>query len=154
MRKSHDRDITQALALWRDYCRQKQMRYTPEREAIIREICGSDRHFTVEDLIARIRTRYPKAKIAKTSVYRSLPFFLDCGLLRESITGTGCVIYEHALGHRDHGHLRCIRCGKITEFYSPSLLAAQQRVCRREKFKAVRRINVVHGYCCNCRKKV
>ncbi|HOW35233.1 MAG TPA: transcriptional repressor [Candidatus Omnitrophota bacterium] len=145
------KETDQALTIFKDYCKKKQMRYTLERETMIKALYRLEGHFAVDDLLRNIRRHNPKARIAKTSVYRALPFLMDAGLLRESIAGVGSIVYEHTLGHRDHDHLRCLRCGKIVEFYSPDLIGIQTRICRKEQFLAVRRINTVNGYCRLCK---
>ena len=153
MKKTSSHQVSQALAIFRSYCTKKKMRYTPERETIIREIYGSNGHFNVDNLFSRIRTNNPRSKIAKTSIYRSVPYFLDAGLLRESIADAGHVIYERTLGHHDHDHFRCVGCGKIVEFSSPQLAFAQKKSCEEKNFTVLWRTNVINGYCQSCRRK-
>src|SRR5438552_14968551 len=98
----------QAIKVFREYCSKKRMRYTPEREIIIKEIYRSPGHFDIENLFNRIHAHHPQKKIAKTSIYRSVPYFLDAGLLRESIAEAGHVVYERTLGQFDHDHFKCI----------------------------------------------
>jgi len=129
------------------------MRYTFERETIIKEIYHSNGHFNIDDLFLRIRSHNPSCRIAKTSIYRSVPHFLDAGLLRESIANAGQVIYERTLGHFDHDHFRCISCGKIVEFSSPKLALTQRKICKEKNFTVLWRTNVVNGYCQDCRPK-
>ena len=143
----------QATSLFRQYCSKKKMRYTCEREMIIQEIYTSDGHFNVDHLFSRIREKNPRCKIAKTSIYRSIPYFLDAGILRESIAEAGQVIYERTLGHFDHDHFRCVGCGKLVEFYSQELERAQKKICEKERFKVLWRTNVINGYCPQCMKK-
>ena len=126
------------------------MRYTPEREMIIKEIYSSEGHFKIDLLFSRIRGKNPHSRIAKTSIYRSVPYFLDAGLLRESMTHSGHVTYERALGRSDHDHFRCVHCGQIVEFYSPELEQAQKKICKQEKFQVLWRTNVINGYCQSC----
>jgi len=142
--------IDEAISLFRRYCVQKKMRYTPEREMIIKEIYNSDGHFNVDHLFSKIRKENPHAKMAKTSVYRSIPLFMDAKLLRESLTRAGQVLYERTLGHFDHDHFRCVGCGKLVEFYSRALEQAQKKICEKEKFKILWRTNVINGYCPQC----
>lgn len=140
----------QAIRVFRKYCSGKKMRYTPEREIIIREIYALGGHFNVEQLFSEIRRKNPKSTMAKTSIYRSVPFFLDAGLLRESIAEAGQIFYECTLGRFDHDHFRCVGCGAIVEFYSKDLETAQKKICEKEKFKVLWRTNVINGYCQTC----
>ncbi len=154
MKTTQIKEISQkALQVFRRYCAQKKMRYTPERETIIKEIYSLNDHFKVDDLFLRLRAKNPNSRIAKTSIYRSVPYFLDAGLLRESIVNAGQTIYERTLGHSDHDHFRCVSCGRIVEFTSPDLVLAQKKLCSKEKFTVLWRTNVVNGYCQDCKDK-
>lgn len=143
-------NIAQATTLFHRYCAQKKMRYTSERELIIKEIYDLDSHFNVDHLFGQIRKNNPHSKIAKTSIYRSIPIFLDAGLLRELISDAGHVIYERTLGRAEHDHFRCLGCGTLVEFSSPDLEEAQKKICEREKFRVLWRTNVINGYCETC----
>ncbi len=153
MNKTTTPEANQAIKLFREYCSKKKMRYTPEREMIIKEIYGANGHFNVDKLFSRLRANNPRCHIAKTSIYRSVPYFLDAGLLRESIAEAGQIIYERTLGHRDHDHFRCVSCGKLVEFSSPDLVSAQAKICEEKKFTVLWRMNVINGYCRDCRKR-
>lgn len=150
---TEETEVNRALGIFRKYCNQRKMRYTPEREIIIKEIYRSKDHFNVDNLFERVRANNPASKIAKTSVYRSVPHFLDAGLLRQSAVQAGEVIYERTLGHLDHDHFVCLGCGKIIEFSSPELTSVQQKLCRENKFTVLWRTNVVNGYCQDCQDK-
>ena len=140
----------QALQVFRRYCTKKKMRYTSERQMIIKEIYSSNGHFNIDHLFSQIRKKNPRSRMAKTSIYRSVPYFLDAGLLRESIAHSGHVIYERTLGRFDHDHFRCVGCERIVEFYSSELQQAQKKICEKEKFKILWRTNVINGYCQKC----
>src|SRR3989338_69224 len=128
MKRKPTTEVNKALKVFRTYCAKKNMRYTPERETIIREIYGLRDHFNVDGLFERIRQNNPQCRIAKTSIYRSVPYFLDAGVLRKSVTDGVKTLYERTLGHFDHDHFRCIECGKIVEFASPALTLAQKKI--------------------------
>ncbi|MFH1505026.1 MAG: Fur family transcriptional regulator [Candidatus Omnitrophota bacterium] len=139
--------------VFKEYCKRQGMRYTPERDLIIEEVYRKDGHFDVDNLFLRIRNRFPKTKLAKGSIYRAVPHLIRTGLIRESLTDAGDVFYEHTLGHSHHDHMKCLKCGKIFEFYEPSIDKIQQEICKRRKFKMIRHTHVIAGYCKNCYTK-
>ncbi len=140
-------------AIFKEYCKNKGMRYTSEREVIIGEIYRKDGHFDIDGLFLRIRNRYPEIKLAKGSIYRTLPHLIQAGLIRESLTDEGHVCYEHTLGHQHHDHLKCMGCGRIFEFYDQRIDRAQRQVCDNLKFKMFWHTHVIGGYCSKCQKK-
>lgn len=92
--------------------RQKGHRLTPQREMVLAVICESEGHLTAEEIIQRVRQRYPHFN--KSAVYRTLDLLTRYGLVNPTDFGQGCVTYEI---HRDphHHHLVCRKCGKMTE---------------------------------------
>ena len=139
------------IAIFKEYCKKKGLRYTPEREVIIEEIYSKDGHFDIDNLFLRIRNRHPKLKIAKGSIYRTLPHLMESGLIRESYMKGSCLYYEHTLGHAHHDHMRCIQCGKEFEFYEKKIDKIQETICKRKKFEMIGHIHVLIGYCEKCR---
>ncbi len=135
------------------YCKEKGMRYTPERDIILEEISFMRGHFDVDSLFLNIRKKHPQVKLAKGSVYRALPYLLDAGLVRESLSQNGHVCYEKGLGYQQHGHLKCVRCGKITEFIDSRVEGVQEDVCKKNKFKLTNSVYVINGYCKDCLDK-
>ena len=131
MKNNSINEIQRAVRVFRDYCSKKRMRYTPEREAILKEIYRFDDHFNVEKLFEKVRSRHPQSRMAKTSIYRSVPYFLEAGLLRESLAKRQGTIYEKALGRREHDHFNCLGCGKIVEFHSIQLTQAQKKISQK-----------------------
>ena len=139
--------------VFKEYCKENGMRFTPEREVIIEEAYRKDVHFDIDSLFLRIRNRHPEMKLAKGTIYRTLPHLISAGLIRESLMDDGHVCYEHTLGHQHHDHLKCIGCGEIFEFYDKEIDNAQKRVCDKRTFNMLWHIHVIGGYCSKCQKK-
>jgi len=140
--------------IFRRYCKANGMRFTPERQVIIEEAYRKDAHFDIESLFARIHQRHPNLKLAKASVYRTIPHLVQAGLVRESYLDSGRVCYEHILGHTHHDHMKCLRCGKVREFCDSKIDEAEQKISRGENFKVVRHMHVLFGYCAACQEKM
>ena len=139
--------------VFKEYCKKNGMRCTPERELIIDEVYRKDGHFDIDNLFLRIRNRHPEVKLAKGSIYRTLPHLIQAGLIRESLMDDGHVCYEHTLGHQHHDHLKCVGCGRIFEFYDQRIDSAQKNVRDKFKFNMLWHIHVIGGYCSKCQKK-
>lgn len=139
--------------VFKEYCKKNGMRYTPEREVIIEEIYRRDGHFDIDALFLRIRNKHPGIKLAKGSIYRTLPHFIKAGLIRESFTEEGHTAYEHVLGHSHHDHMKCLKCGKVFEFYEEEIDRIQQEICGKLGFKMLWHVHVIAGYCKKCGKR-
>ena len=141
-----------AVDIFRDYCRNRGLRVTAGREIIIDEIFKETGHFNVESLFARIRENNPETKLARGSIYRTLPFLIDAGLIRESLPNKKGICYEKTLGCAHHDHLKCMNCGRVFEFYSRQIDAAQKEICRKYGFEMHWHMHLIGGYCRTCRK--
>ncbi|MDP8212961.1 MAG: transcriptional repressor [Candidatus Zapsychrus exili] len=141
------------IDILKEYCKNNSLRYTPEREIIVTEIYKKDGHFHIDHIFLRIRNNYPKLKLAKASIYRNIPHLINAGLIRESFYKDGHACYEHTLGHAHHDHIRCLKCGEITEFYNEYIDKTQQTICKQRKFQLLDHIHILLGYCEKCNKK-
>jgi Fur family ferric uptake transcriptional regulator len=136
------------LQVFRDYVRRRGLRRTPEREVILQEIFAIHGHFDVEELYLALKGK--GAKVSKASIYRALPLFLDCGLIRETDFSGGHWHYEHIYGHAQHNHLRCLRCGEIREFQEPAMKLLEEQLAQEYGYHIKGHQLEVHGYCVNC----
>ncbi len=138
------------LELFQDYLSQRGCRRTLEREQILREIFLIHGHFDVNGLYLRLRQK--GAKVSKASIYRALPLFIDCDLIREVDFRDGHWHYEHIYGHSLHNHLRCLGCGEILEFEEPALKVLEEKLARAHGYRIKGHQWEVQGYCAACQK--
>jgi len=93
------------------------------------------------------------ATVDRSTVYRTLQLLKRHGLIDEldlmHIHGEGHY-YERKL-NRDHIHMACLRCGKITEFESDLFDRLKGQIQRDCRFHIVVTRLEVGGYCAQCR---
>ncbi len=138
------------LQVLRDYLREQGLRRTPEREEVLREIFEVHGHFDVDGIYLRLRGR--GSKVSKASIYRTLPLFMACGLIREVDFRDGHWHYEHIYGHAHHSHLRCLGCGEILEFEEPALKLLEEQLARAYGYLIKGHRLQVLGLCTTCRQ--
>lgn len=138
------------LQVFQDYIRQRGLRRTTEREVILREIFEIHGHFDVDGLYLKLRQK--GVKVSKASIYRALPLFMECGLIREVDFSGGHWHYEHIYGHAHHSHLRCLGCGEIQEFQEPALKLLEEQLARQYDYRIKGHHLQVQGYCSTCRR--
>ena len=130
----------------RDCCRRHGLRVTPQREAIYKELYGSRRHPTAEQMHARIQRRY--SSISLDTVNRTLLTFAKIGLV-DIVEGYGSPRrYDPNRGSHHHAH--CIKCGAILDFESPELDKLKVPAAVRREFKVLNRRVVFSGLCAKC----
>lgn len=138
-----------AKSIFEGYLRKKGFKRTPTRERVLQEILSMGGHFEAEEIARRLRET--GGRISAATVYRTLPLLVKAGLIQEVIHGEKHQHYEQVRGEARHDHLICLKCGKITEFRDESLRAAENRVCRENKFLPQKVIIEIFGYCQECR---
>lgn len=130
--------------------RQRGHRLTPQREMILSVICESDGHLTADEIIRRVRQRYPHFN--KSAVYRTLDLLTRHGLVNPTDFGQGCITYEiHR--HPHHHHLVCRKCGKMTETDERLFVPLEKTLRQEYGFVADLDHFAIWGTCAKCQPK-
>jgi len=137
---------------FKNYLRQKGLKFTPERQIILDGVFSFDNHFDIEKLYGRLRKR--NKQISRATIYRTFPLLIESGLVKKAVPCQDSTTYEHTYGKRHYGHLVCIRCGKIIEIEENITRRLQDMLCKRYKFKPVEHRFGVKGYCRDCSSKM
>jgi Fur family ferric uptake transcriptional regulator len=138
--------------IFKKYLSERGLRFTPERERILEEAFLRHDHFDAEALF---RVFYERGEdISRATIYRTLPLLVESGLVQEAMRCGERVCYEHIYGHRSHGHMICVKCGKIIEFENAGLEKIKKSVCEEYSFKPEEFRFGIKGYCKNCKNKL
>ncbi|MCL6621407.1 MAG: transcriptional repressor [Syntrophobacterales bacterium] len=137
--------------VFRDFLAQKGRRWTPERQAVLREVFAHHDHFDAEELHRRLRER--GLAVSRASVYRTLGLLVESGLVAEVFVEDGHMHYEHVYGHEHHCHLRCLGCRRIIEFRDEALPQVEARLAAAHQFQVTGHKLEVYGWCAACRGK-
>src|SRR5690606_23981411 len=87
-------------------------RVTPQRQLILDAVCRLGGHVTAEAVYAAVREIVPA--LNQGTVYRTLNFFCEQGLVTATQQADGLTVYELA-GQQPHHHLVCRSCGAAYE---------------------------------------
>jgi len=138
--------------IFKRYLIKKGLKFTPERELILKEVFLRHDHFDAEALFQVFHSR--GENISRATIYRTLPLLVDSGLVQEAMRCGERVCYEHIYGHKSHGHMICMRCGKIIEFENEKLEDIKRKACKKYGFKPTEFRFGIKGYCKDCQKKL
>jgi Fur family ferric uptake transcriptional regulator len=134
-----------------DYLREHGLTLTSTRAAILRGILSSRGHFDADELRGRLRRK--GETLSAATIYRTLPLFVESGIITETLRERDRARYEPAWGREHHDHLECLSCGRIIEFKDDALERLQESVCRRHRFQPVGHALGIRGYCAACTGK-
>lgn len=141
---------SEILENFRHFIKTRGLKYTPEREEILREILSSREHFDVEEIYLRLKEK--GQKISKASVYRTIPILIEAGLIQEVYRQGGRSYYEVTLEKRPHLHFICIKCNKVDEVGGEDLLRVINREKEKKNFFPLTYHLEIFGVCRECKE--
>jgi len=128
------------------YYERQKLRRTPQRQRIIEVVFSSEEHFTADELWERARVRDPRT--SRATVYRTISFLLDAGLVREIDLAQGQAVYDPNFVERpNHNHLVCVDCGRVIEFEDSHLEVLHDCLTRRLGFRPSRQSLRIEACC-------
>jgi Fur family ferric uptake transcriptional regulator len=136
--------------IFRNFLTSRDLKFTPERYIILKEVFQRHDHFEAEDLLSSIKKKGGRA--SRATIYRTLELLVQCGLLEMVDLGGNSHHYEHVLGHQHHDHLVCEKCGRIIEFTHRRLEKLKEKVCHEMDFDGRFHTLKIFGICGRCRQ--
>jgi Fur family ferric uptake transcriptional regulator len=79
MNSTNEKIADKAHSVFQDYLEKNNLRKTPERFAILREVYSINEHFDVESLFAHMKTR--KYHVSRATIYNTIEHLLNCDLI-------------------------------------------------------------------------
>jgi Fur family peroxide stress response transcriptional regulator len=122
---------------------------TPQRQAVLRVVAESDGHLTANEIFEAARRELPSISFA--TVYNSLKYLREAGLLREINFGKGSSRYDRETARHDHAV--CSRCGKLSDFDLAETSQLIRAAARRSRFKPESIHLTLVGLCPGCQGK-
>ena len=123
-----------------------EKRLTPQREAVLRAVCERHDHPTASDIFAAAKQYLPA--ISYATVYNSLRYLRQAGLVQELSFGDGASRYD-GITHR-HDHALCTECGKLVDFDLAEPAELMQEAARKSCFQAESVHLTLVGRCPDC----
>jgi Fur family ferric uptake transcriptional regulator len=129
--------------------RSKGFRLTPQRLAILEYLRSADGHLTPTEIYEKVAADLPG--LTEATVYRTLNFLAEQGLVLVAHLGRGQLVYE--IAEHDHHHLICKECGEMQEIDHLEVKALYDQFLENTGYQ----INSIHttffGLCPDCLAK-
>jgi Fur family zinc uptake transcriptional regulator len=127
-----------------DLCRQNNLRLTPIRERVYRELVQSGGPVGAYDLVDRLSSE--KKRLAPVTIYRALDFLRDAGLVHRLATQNSYVISH---GQPDVNAMKIMfvdsKTGETIEVHSSEVAEAVRKAAEQAGFSSVSPIMEVEG---------
>lgn len=120
---------------------------TPQREAVLQVIRAREDHPTANEIFEAARAILPA--ISYATVYNSLRYLRETGLVREINFGNGASRYDGITERHDHAI--CTNCGKLVDFDLAEAAELMRAAARKSRFKPETVYLTLMGLCPDCR---
>jgi Fur family ferric uptake transcriptional regulator len=128
--------------------RARGYRMTPQRMAILHVLHHSGQHLSPTDVYEQARKEL--RGLTETTVYRTLEFLAENGLVRPAHMGNGHLVYE--IARHKHHHLKCRSCGNEMEVEHSLLVKLYRQLETASGYQLTDSHVTFFGLCPNCQK--
>lgn len=124
----------------------KDLGLTKQREAILQVIRDEPEHLTANDVFDKAKQILPGISFA--TVYNSLRYLKDAGLIAEISFGSGASRFDSKLTRHDHAI--CSKCGKLVDMELDLPAELVNRAAEFSRFKLESLELTLRGLCPDC----
>ncbi len=122
---------------------------TRQRKAVLDVVRSGDTHPTAAEIFEEARKAMPAISFA--TVYNSLRYLKQAGLVREVAFGNGASRYDRETDRHDHAI--CSACGALVDFDLPGTVGLIRSAARASRFKPESVHLTLIGLCPGCRAR-
>jgi len=124
---------------------QTNLRFTPQRKAILEVLHEMDTHPTADDLYERVRKKMPKISLG--TIYRNLDILYHQGIIQKLHVAESQMRFD---GNPEfHYHIHCTQCGSIADIFNcPDISFVMNEL--ETDFTITDYSLIFHGLCPDC----
>ncbi len=140
------------LLRFKDILRQNNLKFTKQREAVLKAMYSNNKHFSPESLYMLVKEMYPELNVGIATVYRTLNLLEESDMVTSLSFGSAGKKFE--LGNKPHhDHMICKVCDDILEFEDSAIEKRQKEIANQYGFRLTNHIMQLYGICKICQKK-
>ena len=141
--------LTHGLDWTYQYLRDRGVRITPQRQAVLEYLDNTEAHPTAETIYNSLKSRFKGLSLA--TVYNILHLFRDHGIVMELSYGDSSARFDG--NAENHYHITCSRCGKVADYHRDLIQGIEEEAERATGFKVqYHRVEFV-GTCPECQRE-
>ncbi len=148
MAEIDEKVLSEVEEVFRQFLHGRGLKYTPERRTLLREVLGLEEHFEAEQLLFSLRQ--DGHRVAKATIYRTLPLLVECGLIQQVQFGDNLARYEPTFRQAPHDHMICRRCRRVFEFSNDEVARLRAEIADRHGFRPLSHRFQITGICAEC----
>ncbi|HSJ52013.1 MAG TPA: Fur family transcriptional regulator [Actinomycetota bacterium] len=129
-----------------DVLRQRGLRMTPQRRAIVAEIMRTQGHISPTNLARKVQGEMPG--VNASTIYRTLALLEEVGVLAHAHLESGAEY--HRTEEAGHVHLTCSNCGAEDDLSMDEADALVRLIERHHRFRPDLTHFAISGLCAEC----
>jgi len=129
--------------------REKGLKVTPQRIAVYNMLINTTEHPNAEMIYKTLEPTNPTMSLA--TVYKTLDFFKQLGLVQELNVGEGRSRYDAVVDW--HPHTVCTSCGTVGDLHMDALKNVSRKLAPELDFEVEMEQLILNDKCTNCRQK-
>jgi Fur family peroxide stress response transcriptional regulator len=137
------------MAFLRHKCKEYNLRITPQRSAIYKELINSKDHPSASTMFKKVREIFPD--ISFDTVNRTLLTFAEIGIV-SMVEGYG-EPKRFDSDTKSHHHFRCIKCNNIVDFQHTPFDKIKIPGDIQKQFTVLNKRVLLEGICDKCVRK-
>ena len=142
-------EVDEKIRWFTDLCRKKNLKVTPQRIEIYKELIKTDEHPSAETLYEKVRKTY--TNISFDTVNRTLLTLSEIGAAC-IVEGSGDVRRFDG-GMEKHQHFKCVKCKRILDFHHKPFDIIRLPASIGNKYTVLRKSVYLEGICDLCEPK-
>lgn len=140
-----EQELSQVLELLKE----KKVRVTPQRKAILEYLMQSKEHPTAEQIFREVSKDFGSMSLA--TVYNTMNIFSHLNIVEEmKFNG---ITSHYDFKHHDHHHICCMYCGQIADVHYQDLGPLIQYAQKETGYKVISANVELIGICQACQLK-
>ena len=147
---NHKYCVKDAMQLAESICSQKGLRFTGLRRTVLEMVWAGHRPVKAYDILDKLKDKRASAK--PPTVYRTLDFLLENGLIHRLNSLNAYVGCSHPQKCSECYFLICSECGEVKECCNPTLAKAIVGTTSKNKFSPKYITLEIEGKCEDCKK--
>ncbi len=145
-------EYTVLLSNFKELLKTNRLKFTRQRELILKTLYEQNEHFTPEDLYLLLKGTYPHLNIGIATVYRTLNLLEESSMATSISFGVAGKKFELA-NKPHHDHMICKCCGLIIEFQNDQIEHLQIKIATQHRFTITSHLMQLRGLCETCKQK-
>jgi len=143
------KNLESGFHFFKKLCYKHGLKITPQRVAIYKELISSQKHPSASMIYRKIKNYFPNISLG--TVNSTLLTFAKIGLARVVESSGDPKRFDPNL--EPHHHFKCIRCGRIIDFYNNTYNTIKVPAAIEKRFIVFGKIVHLEGLCDKCRIK-